>query len=404
MRDYKLVAQRVFQRRDEYLLAKKRKKRLIWKYTAIPVGLCFLVAAGTGYRHFKGNSSDDLRTVEQETTDFSESDDMHETESQTISDSSVPVQTQERTEQTFASTEENGASSATVSESYQSASETVTITATEPTETMTEQTIISEIKATSPSVIQSPSEVIASDTIPEPTVSITEQTEPTTDASASIQPNDYRITVEAFEPTPEQLSNVIQQTIPSNFENNYTTLEQLFQNAGATIACKVLSVVNTIKDDKPYTVYTVEVTDSIYGSFVAGDLLSIVQYGGYMLQEKNVDVVPPCTEPDDTENNEPPSNKPPSSGTQWEPSEVLVEEKLAYSETPVVSQEYVLFISPDNLFDGAYATLNQNEGVFKVNPETGELIRNAEQGEDINSSLSCDTVKQVGEAFVNSTN
>ena len=391
MRDYKFVAQRVLQRRDAYLLAKKRKRLLIWKYTVIPVSLCFLIVTGTVYRHFKENSSNNLQIVEQETTEFSQFD-KQETEGQNISDNSIQTEYTEHDTNSVAMTE----SSQPISQSF-----------SEPKPT-TDQLLITETTATSSEI---PKEVITTETessfTTEPTQPITEDNQPEIQ-----QPSDYRITVEAFEPTPEQLSQVVQQTVPSHFEMNYTTLEQLFQDTGATILCKVLSVVNTIRDNKPYTVYTVEVTESVYGSFVAGDLLSIVQYGGYVLQENGKADDPEPILPPVCEESPPPNDAmgPSSNGTDGNdtpamatPSEILIEEQLAYSETPNVSQEYVLFISPDSLFDGAYATLNQNEGVFKVNPETGELIRNAEQGKEINS-VSYETVKEISQYFVDSTN
>ena len=402
MRDYKLVAQRVFQRRDEYLLAKKRKKQRII-YTAIPISLCVLFVTGIAYRH--GNSSGELQTVEQETTNFSDFDKQEQTtESQMIFHESVET---EDTEFVTTNTECDGDFIA-ITETSQLISES--FSTTEPTELTTEPLFLTETIANSS---EFPKQVITTETesifITEPTESNIIDTQPEIQ-----QPSDYRITVEAFEPTPEQLSQVVQQTVSSNFEMNYTSLEQLFQDTGATILCKVLSVINTIKNNEPYTVYTVEVTESVYGSFVAGDLLSIVQYGGYRLQENDgVDFepapLPPCEDsPQETDNATcPPSNSgdvsdnaPPAMA---KPSEILIEEQLAYSEMPNVSQEYVLFISPDSLFDGAYATLNQNEGVFKVDPETGELIRNAEQGEEINS-VSYETVKEISQNFVNSTN
>ncbi|MDE5792880.1 MAG: hypothetical protein K2H66_05060 [Oscillospiraceae bacterium] len=414
MRDYKLVAQRVFQRRDAYLLAKKRKRRFII-YTAIPVSLCFLIAVSTGYRHLKNNSSDDLRMVEQETADITN---VSSNIQETVSDNSVQT---EQTEIIMTSSEKNNNNLTTITEINQPVSNSETIPTTELNKPKPEET---KTNMTSTSVTEfstEATEIITTAPEAEFTTEQTESHEIATQPPELQQPSDYRITVESFEPTPEQLSQVVQQTLPSHFENNYTTLEQLFQDTGATILCKVLSVVNTIRDNKPYTVYTVEVTESVYGSFVAGDLLSIVQYGGYVLQENDsIDSYDPedSIPPPPYDGLDPPNNamRPPSpdgelSGELDKPqspsaatsSEILIEEQLAYSETPNISQEYVLFISPDSLFDGAYATLNQNEGVFKVNPETGELIRNAEQGEEINS-VSYETVKEISQYFVDSTN
>ena len=433
MRDYKLVSQRVLQRRDEYLLARKHRKKIIY-YTVIPVSFCVLLAISTVYQNFIKNSSDELQIIEQEsqeTTDFYNFDAL-ETESQAIT--SNFKQSDEQQEFVMTNTESNFINSDSVSETEFS------LPVTEPTELITDNASILETNATSVSMTEIATKVTNSNTMPNPTT-ITEQTESNSIMPSEMQqPSDYRITVDAFEPTPEQLSQVVQQTVPSNFEHNYTTLEQLFQDTGATILCKVLSVINTIRDNKPYTVYTVEVTESVYGSFVAGDLLSIVQYGGYVLQDlneggsnsieptetednisyetiptENVDLADPELPPQDSNmcpdytNNSnlgglaPAITEPQETTEPTQFTEILIKEQLAYSETPDISQEYVLFISEDNLFSGAYTTLNQNEGIFKVNPETGELIRNAEQGEEINS-VSYETIKEISQNFVNSTN
>ncbi|MDE7121139.1 MAG: hypothetical protein K2O42_03160 [Oscillospiraceae bacterium] len=183
-------------------------------------------------------------------------------------------------------------------------------------------------------------------------------------------PTNYTITVEEFTPTREQLENVTHETISMNFAEHYDSFQQLFENAGAAVRCKVLSVTYTIMQNAPYTVYHIEIIDSIYGSFIAGDKLSIVQYGGYLV-------------PEDSSNNEPDHEpKPPSSSSQEE----LIEQQIAGSEMPVVSQEYVLFLTPDDVFDGAYEALHENEGMFWYDPETGELIRSVEQDAAINTS------------------
>ncbi|MDE6087308.1 MAG: hypothetical protein K2G25_02880, partial [Oscillospiraceae bacterium] len=108
----------------------------------------------------------------------------------------------------------------------------------------------------------------------------------TTDTTTSVKkPTDYTITVEEFTPTNEQLSNVTHETISMNFSENYDSFQQLFENVKAAVHCKVLSVAYTIMQDTPYTVYNIEILESIYGTFIAGDKLSIVQYGGYLLPQ-----------------------------------------------------------------------------------------------------------------------
>ncbi|MDE5754579.1 MAG: hypothetical protein K2H89_08565, partial [Oscillospiraceae bacterium] len=203
----------------------------------------------------------------------------------------------------------------------------------------------------------------------------------TTATTPAKKPTNYTITVEEFTPTREQLSNVTHETVSMNFSENYDSFQQLFENAGSAVRCKVLSVAYTIMQNTPYTVYNVEIMESICGSFIAGDKLSIVQYGGYL--------VPGNSSVDDPSNDV----KPPSDQEQTE----LIEQQITGSETPVVSQEYVLFLNPDDVFDGAYETLHENEGMFRYDPKTGELIRSVEQDAAINSS----SYKQVLKAATN---
>ncbi|MDE6729453.1 MAG: hypothetical protein K2J71_01595 [Oscillospiraceae bacterium] len=185
--------------------------------------------------------------------------------------------------------------------------------------------------------------------------STTETTATTTITTIMIKnPTDYTVTVETFTPTSEQLEHVTQETISLDFPEQYNSFWQLVRNSEAVVRCKILSIGYTIRQDEPYTVCQVEILESVKGKFIAGDKLSVVQYGGYLIQY--------------------------DSG-----SPELMELQIAYSEKPVIFQEYVLFLNPDSIFNGAYGTVHENEGVFRYDPKTDNLTRSVAQDVAINS-------------------
>lgn len=67
MKDYKEIANRVFQRRDEYLKEKKRKKALIFRNAAIALSCCIMIALGFGIWHM-----DMLRKISPDNNQFSD--------------------------------------------------------------------------------------------------------------------------------------------------------------------------------------------------------------------------------------------------------------------------------------------------------------------------------------------
>ncbi|MDE5769534.1 MAG: hypothetical protein K2H82_09135 [Oscillospiraceae bacterium] len=475
MRDYKTVAQRVLQRRDAYVLAQKRKRRMIIKYAAVPA--CLFLVIGAGVRIWKQTDSgrhilkqNAVEMTEDATTATATSAEnpgnsensenlnsmdsaLYETESQDRSDDPTPTQTWEilqATTEPIQTDAESEPGHEAISETRQTEhviTEVIKLESPVMQETKPEQNGVSPANSTDPTEkipeptvsIDENTATVSSDPatdppesnhIPEPTEtkqddppSVPDETEPkpmesddwepsttappqvpnvvpsTTDSGNSYEPSttattafttsattsakkptNYTITVEEFTPTREQLSNVTQEIVSLEFTENYNSFEQLFKNSQATVRCRVVSVAYTILQDAPYTVYTIEIIDPLCGSFIAGDKLSIVQYGGYLVPEN-----PPVDEV-----------KPPSAQEQTE----LIEQQIAGSEPPVVSQEYVLFLKPDDVFDGAYETLHENEGMFRYDPKTGKLIRSVVQDAAINSSSYRQLLK-AGANFIN---
>lgn len=494
MRDYKTVAQRVLQRRDAYVLAKKRKRQMMIKYAAIPA--CLFLVIGAGIRIWKQTDSgrhilkqnkvemtDTTTTIagnieNTDSTDSSMDSVLYETESQSGADNPTPIQTGETntdpipTDAAVSSADAESEHNAVVEtrQTERVITEVIVLEVPIIQETEPEQNVISPTEeipeptspgdnepTTKPSIqpteppatIPKPTDppdptysepeppatvptatvpkptdppdptysepeppaTVPTATVPDPTndssdapppvmpftttlpdsdvlqsTTAVSSHEPTTTTVPVKKPTNYTITIEEFTPTREQLSNVTHETVSMNFSENYDSFQQLFENAGAAVRCKVLSVAYTIMQDMPYTVYNIEITESICGSFIKGDKLSIVQYGGYLLSENT----PPP--PGDT-----PDNDPGSPGTQ---TSDLIEIQITGSETPVVSQEYVLFLTQDDVFDGAYEILHENEGMFRYDPKTGELIRSVEQDVAFNSNSYGDLLK-AGEQFAN---
>ncbi|MDE5753443.1 MAG: hypothetical protein K2H89_02695, partial [Oscillospiraceae bacterium] len=101
MRDYKTVAQRVLQRRDAYVLAKKRKRQIMIRYAAIPACLFLVIGASiriweqtNSGRHVLEQNAVEMTDTTTANTDSTDSA-LYATESQDRSDDPTPIQTEE---------------------------------------------------------------------------------------------------------------------------------------------------------------------------------------------------------------------------------------------------------------------------------------------------------------------
>jgi hypothetical protein len=171
---------------------------------------------------------------------------------------------------------------------------------------------------------------------------------------------DYTISVDESEFSSEQLMSAQEVNLNLSFSTSCVTLSELCENAEISVECTVLSVSNTIKEGYPYTKYDVQVDDVLYGDLNVGDKISVVQIGGYMTLQDEIDAYDNSVKFQDI--------------SQDERSSILIEKRIG--DYPDVGEKYILFLSADNLFEGAYYPVNEYEGVFKYDDSSEKFNRN----------------------------
>lgn len=190
---------------------------------------------------------------------------------------------------------------------------------------------------------------------------------------AEVSSNDYTISVCETNFTTDQLNNSIKVDLNPSFMTSCVTMSELCNAAEYAIDCTVLSVANTLKDGYPYTKYDVEINDVIYGDLQVGNKISIVQIGGYMTIQDEINAYNNSIKFQDISANL--------------RSSTIIEKRVSSNDTPLVGDRYVLFISRDNLFDGAYYPVNEYEGVFKYNETYQTLERSMPEGQPQDLSI-----------------
>lgn len=194
--------------------------------------------------------------------------------------------------------------------------------------------------------------------------------------------NDYTISVKETNFTLEQINTAQKVDLNPSFSTSCASTSELCENAEASVECTVLSVSNTIKDGYPYTKYDVEINDVLYGDFNIGDKISVIQIGGYMTIQDEINAY---------------NNEDKFQNISLDAREsTLIEKNIADNDYPLAGDRYVLFISKDNLFEGAYYPVNEYEGVFKYDVNSQKWNRNMpeEQSNDL-TSVKLDKLKAV---------
>lgn len=185
----------------------------------------------------------------------------------------------------------------------------------------------------------------------------------TTQINSSIfTPNDYTVDIEEYNFTEEEKSKAQKVGYAASFSTSFKELKNLCTNE-ASIECKVLKVANTLKDGIPYTKYDVEVTDVLFGNLNVGDKVTVMQMGGYMTLQDEVEAFNNATKFKDVPEE------------SWK--DIIIEKQGERMECPSIGERYILFMSKDTaVFKDIYFPVNFYEGIYKYNSETGRYVRN----------------------------
>lgn len=151
-----------------------------------------------------------------------------------------------------------------------------------------------------------------------------------------------------------------------SFAKSCATISNAYQNSTHIVLCTVKSVAFTVKNGFPYTKMDVSITDSLKGDLKVGDLITIVQMGGYMTLQDEVDAFH-----DEAHFPDVPADK---------RKDTIIEEKTTTEPYPKAGESYVLFFNSSTLFSGAYTSVNDYEGRYKLG-DGGYYSRYVSDGE-----------------------
>lgn len=165
---------------------------------------------------------------------------------------------------------------------------------------------------------------------------------------------DLTIQVEEFNMAgqKDKIKTARQVALSPSFATSCETLKDLYQNSPGIVQCSIQKVAFTVKDGMPYTKMDVKIADSLKGDLQSDDLVSIVQVGGYMTLQDEVEAFhdevrfPGLTED--------------------QRKETIIEKKTTSESYPQAGESYVFFLMPSDNFAGAYTPVNDYECRYQL--------------------------------------
>lgn len=154
----------------------------------------------------------------------------------------------------------------------------------------------------------------------------------------------------------EQLKNSKTTQVSPSFMRPYLTFEQLNEGSQEIIECTIKNVEFFIENGIPYHKIDVEVNDILKGDLKVGDLVSIIQFGGYMTLQDEVDAF-------DNEFRFPDT-------TKEQRENIIIQKKITPEPYPEVNEKFVFYLVKDNVYKNAYTSLNDYQGRYKDNKQS----------------------------------
>jgi len=161
---------------------------------------------------------------------------------------------------------------------------------------------------------------------------------------------DLTVELNCVDYTQSQLNNTILVAADCSFAYGVPSLDALTTHCESAINCTVDDIRYTVLEGTPYTVYDVVINDVYIGDLNIGDRISLVQYGGYMTVQDEIDYYK-----DDVRF---------SKMTDEEKSTTLIEKRSTTAADLSIGDNFVTFIAKESLIENAYYTLNEGESVF----------------------------------------
>jgi hypothetical protein len=204
-------------------------------------------------------------------------------------------------------------------------------------------------------------------------------------SSADVAPTgrDLTIRVKELDITghEDQISNAQKVMVSQSFATSCATLKDLYRNCPEIVRCTVTKSAFTVHEGTPYTKIDVKVTDSLKGDLSAGDMITVMQMGGYMTLQDEVDAFH-----DEAHFKQ---------MTKEERQKIFIEKKTSSDNYPKAGDSYVYYLAKDNIFPGAYTPVNDYECRFKIDGN-GNCTRNMPGNEPngtVKTAVTAETAK-----------
>ena len=205
------------------------------------------------------------------------------------------------------------------------------------------------------------------------TEKITESTKNADSDFNYIAGSDLTVKCNCIDYTHEQLNNTVLVSAECSFAYSVPTLDSLYSHAESIINCTVCDVRYTVLEGTPYTIYDVIVNEVYHGVLNVGDKISILQYGGYMTVQDEIDYY---------------KNDVRFNGmTDEEKQNILIEKRSTTGANLMEGDSFVTFIAKEDILEGAYYTINEGESIFLFH-DADTLIRYTSNYENNKISLS----------------
>ncbi|MDI6619849.1 MAG: hypothetical protein QME45_14555 [Clostridiales bacterium] len=178
----------------------------------------------------------------------------------------------------------------------------------------------------------------------------------------------------------DQIKKAQEVLVSPSFATSCATFEGLYKNSTQIVRCDIQNVGFTVKNGMPYTKLDVKVTDSLKGDLHIDDIITIIQYGGYMTIQDEIEAF---------------NNEVHFAGmTKEERENTIIEKKITKEAYPKAGESYVYFLSLNNKFSGAYVPVNDYECRYKLNSK-GRFVRYMPQNESNAKAFTSDEIQSV---------
>lgn len=181
-------------------------------------------------------------------------------------------------------------------------------------------------------------------------------------AAAAAKDSTIKITEFDLTGREDKISQKQSISLSQSFRSSCQDFDGLYKNSTDIVSCTVQGVRFAVDNGIPYNIADVKITETLKGSLNAGDLISVVQMGGYMTLQDEVEAF-------DNEFRFPGT-------TKEERKNTIIEKKGSQDLYPQSGDSYVFYLTlcENGIFSGGYSPVNDYECRYKLD-KAGKYTR-----------------------------